>query len=91
MVGGGGWDGGVTYPEKMTSLFFKVKREEEKEENSEPAGIVEAVQAARSTAGIGDRGIGLPSIAAAGNGKSSQCWPGAAAASQLDIWQIYLI
>ena len=40
MVRGGGWGGGVTYPKKMTSLFFKVRREEEKEENSRPAGIV---------------------------------------------------
>ena len=39
MVRGGGWGGGVTYPEKMTSLFFKVRREEEKEENLRPAGI----------------------------------------------------
>ena len=40
MVRGGGWGGGVTYPKKMTSLFFQVRREEEKEENSRPAGIV---------------------------------------------------
>ena len=39
MVGGGGWGGGVTYPKKMMSLFFKVKREKEKEENSRPANI----------------------------------------------------
>ena len=39
MLGGGGWGGGVTYPKKMTSLFFKVKREKGKEQNSRPADI----------------------------------------------------
>ena len=39
MVGGGGWGGGVTYPKKMTSLFFKVRREKGKEENLRPADI----------------------------------------------------
>ena len=39
MLGGGGWGGGVTYPKKMTSLFFKVRREKGKEENLRPADI----------------------------------------------------